>query len=86
MPADMDPILEIAKKHDLKVMEDVAQAHGSYYNGKLCGSFGDAAGYSTQASKTLSSGCQGGLFTTNDPQIYETRSVVAVFRGNRRAG
>ena len=60
-------------------MEDVAQAHGAYYNGKLCGSFGDAAGYSTQASKTLSSGCQGGLFTTNDKQIYERAALLQYF-------
>lgn len=59
MPADMDPILQIAKKHNLKIIEDVAQAHGAKYKGRLCGSMGDAAGYSTQASKTLSSGCQG---------------------------
>ena len=59
MPADMDAILAIAKKHNLKVIEDVAQAHGARYKGRYCGAFGEAAGYSTQASKTLSSGCQG---------------------------
>ncbi|MDE0682330.1 MAG: DegT/DnrJ/EryC1/StrS family aminotransferase, partial [Candidatus Poribacteria bacterium] len=79
IPADMDPILAIAKKHNLKVIEDVAQAHGARYKGKLCGSFGDAAGYSTQASKTLSSGCQGGLFTTDDEEIYKRAALLQYF-------
>jgi len=79
MPADMDPVLEIAKKHKLKVIEDVAQAHGARYKGRLCGSMGDAAGYSTQASKTLSSGCQGGLFTTNDEMVHKRASLLQYF-------
>ncbi|MGB9595560.1 MAG: aminotransferase class I/II-fold pyridoxal phosphate-dependent enzyme [Candidatus Poribacteria bacterium] len=79
MPADMDPILEIAKKHNLYVIEDVAQAHGARYKGRLCGSMGDAAGYSTQMSKTLSSGCQGGLFTTNDEQVYKRAALLQYF-------
>ena len=77
--ADMDPLLEIARAHDLKVIEDVAQAHGARYKGRLCGSMGDAAGYSTQASKTLSSGCQGGLFTTDDEAVYERASLLQYF-------
>ena len=79
MPADMDAILAIAKKHNLKVIEDVAQAHGARYKGRPCGAFGDAAGYSTQASKTLSSGCQGGLFTTDDEQIYKRAALLQYF-------
>jgi len=79
MPADMDPILAIAGKHGLGVIEDVAQAHGARYKGRLCGSMGHAAGYSTQASKTLSSGCQGGLFTTNDDEVYHRASLVQYF-------
>ena len=79
MPADMDPVLEIARKHGLAVIEDVAQAHGAKYKGRLCGSMGDAAGYSTQASKTLSSGCQGGLFTTNDDEVHERAALLQYF-------
>ena len=79
MPADMDAILAIAKRHNLKVIVDVAQAHGARYKGKRCGSFGDAAGYSTQASKTLSSGCQGGLFTTDDEQIHKRAALLQYF-------
>jgi perosamine synthetase len=75
----MDPILEVARKHKLKVIEDVAQAHGARYKGRLCGSMGDAAGYSTQASKTLSSGCQGGLFTTNDDAVNERAAFLQYF-------
>ena len=79
MPADMDPILEIAERHGLSVIEDVAQAHGARYKGRLCGAMGDTAGYSTQASKVLSSGCQGGLFTTDDDEVYERASLLQYF-------
>ncbi|MBD3183767.1 DegT/DnrJ/EryC1/StrS family aminotransferase [Candidatus Poribacteria bacterium] len=79
MPADMDPILEIAKKHNLKVIEDVAQAHGARYKGKLCGAMGDAAGASTQRSKVLSSGSQGGLFMTDDEDIYKRAALLEYF-------
>jgi len=79
MPADMDPVLAIAKRYGLAVIEDVAQAHGARYKGRLCGSMGDAAGYSTQASKTLSSGCQGGLFTTNDELVHKRAALLQYF-------
>jgi len=79
MPADMDPILAIARRHGFGVIEDVAQAHGARYKGRLCGSMGDAAGFSTQASKTLSSGCQGGLFTTNDDAVHHRADLLQYF-------
>ena len=79
MPADMDPVLALARKHGLRVIEDVAQAHGARYKGRLCGSMGDAAGYSTQASKTLSSGCQGGLFTTDDDAVHHRAALLQYF-------
>jgi len=75
MPADMDPILEIARKHDLWVIEDVAQAHGGRYRGRLCGAMGDAAGYSLQASKLLTTGSHGGIFTTDAPGIYKRAAM-----------
>jgi len=79
MPADMDRVLAVARRHGLGVIEDVAQAHGARYKGHLCGSMGDAAGYSTQASKTLSSGCQGGLFTTDDDIVYARADRLQYF-------
>lgn len=55
-PADMDAIMAIARKHDLVVIEDCAQAHLAYYTGKLCGTFGDVACFSFQQSKPISNG------------------------------
>jgi dTDP-4-amino-4,6-dideoxygalactose transaminase len=69
-PADMDPILSIARKHGLKVVEDVSHAHGALYKGKKVGSFGDVAGYSVMTAKPLAIG-EAGMLTTNDREIYE---------------
>jgi len=79
MPSDMSPILEIAKKHNLFVIEDVAQAHGSEYKGRKCGSIGDAAGFSTQMSKTLTTGSEGGLFVTDDELTYKRAGLLQYF-------
>jgi len=68
MPADMDAIMEIARKYNLKVIEDAAQAHGARWRGKGVGSIGDAGTFSFQASKNLTSG-EGGIITTCDQQI-----------------
>jgi dTDP-4-amino-4,6-dideoxygalactose transaminase len=76
MPADMDPIMEVARKHNLAVIEDVAQAHGARYKGRLCGAIGDAAGYSLQASKLLTTGSHGGIFTTDDEIIYKRAALM----------
>jgi len=65
-PCDMDPILAIAKKHGLYVIEDCAQAHGATYKGQIIGSFGDAAGFSFYPGKNLGAlGDSGGLTTTS---------------------
>ncbi|MBM3499629.1 MAG: DegT/DnrJ/EryC1/StrS family aminotransferase [Armatimonadetes bacterium] len=76
MPADMDPIKAIAKKHDLYVLEDCAQSHGATYKGGKCGALGDAAGFSSQASKLLTTGSYGGLFATNDDVIAERAKLL----------
>ncbi|HUT88350.1 MAG TPA: DegT/DnrJ/EryC1/StrS family aminotransferase [Thermoguttaceae bacterium] len=68
--ADMDPILEIARKHKLRVMEDCAQCCGGRYKGKYVGSIGDIGINSFQLSKTITSG-EGGAVTTNDPELFE---------------
>jgi 8-amino-3,8-dideoxy-alpha-D-manno-octulosonate transaminase len=69
-PADMGRILAIGKKHNVKILEDVAQAAGGSYNGKRLGSLGDIAIYSFQLHKVISAG-EGGAVLTNDPVLYE---------------
>ena len=75
-PADMERIMEIARKHGLKVIEDCAQSHGAICAGRKVGSHGDAAAFSFQSSKGLTSG-EGGAVTTNDPEIH---ARVAAFK------
>ncbi|MEK6724984.1 MAG: DegT/DnrJ/EryC1/StrS family aminotransferase [Deltaproteobacteria bacterium] len=69
--ADMDPIMAIAKKHKLKVIEDCAQSFGGDYKGKMTGSFGEFGCYSFFPSKNLGCYGDGGMVTTNDPELAE---------------
>ncbi len=69
-PADMDPINAIAKKHDLFVIEDCAQAHGAEYRGKKVGALGHVGAFSFQSSKNLTSG-EGGCLITDDVDIRD---------------
>jgi 8-amino-3,8-dideoxy-alpha-D-manno-octulosonate transaminase len=69
-PADLDAVLAIARKHNLKVLEDSAQCVGGVYKGRHVGSIGDVGIYSFQASKTITSG-EGGAVVTSDPLIFE---------------
>lgn len=66
---DMDPIMDIAKKYDLYVVEDCAQAHGAKYNGKVIGSFGDAAGFSFYPGKNLGALGDAGATVTNNEEL-----------------
>ncbi len=69
-PADMTALREIAQRHSLVLIEDAAQAHGAIHSLGGVGAIGDAAGFSFQSSKLLSSG-EGGALTTSDPEILE---------------
>ncbi len=69
-PADMNAINELARKHDLAVIEDAAQAHGAVYNGSKVGALGDAGCFSFQSSKNITSG-EGGILLTNRREVYE---------------
>lgn len=69
-PCDMDPILNIAKDHNLVIIEDVAHGCGGEYKGKKLGSLGDIACFSFHAVKNLTTG-EGGMITTNDPETYK---------------
>jgi perosamine synthetase len=77
-PCDLDAFQAIAKKHNLILIEDAAQAHGSTYHGKKVGSFGAAAGFSLQSSKSLACG-EGGLFVTNDDSVLERANRTRMF-------
>jgi dTDP-4-amino-4,6-dideoxygalactose transaminase len=70
-PSEMDIISAIAKKHNLKVIEDAAQAHGATINGKKTGSLGDAAGFSFYPGKNLGAFGDGGAITTDDSDLAE---------------
>lgn len=75
-PADLDPILAIARKHSLKVLEDAAQAHGARYKGKRIGGHGDAVAWSFYPGKNLGALGDGGAVTTNDPEIADRIRVL----------
>ena len=69
-PADMDPILELARNHGLAVIEDASHAYGAEYKGRRCGGIGDLGVFSMHQRKSLSAG-DGGIVVTNDPEIDE---------------
>ena len=70
-PADMDPIVKIANKYNLYIVEDCAQAHGALYKGKVIGSFGDAAGFSFYPGKNLGALGDAGATVTNNKEIAD---------------
>ena len=75
-PAEMEPILEIARHYNLKVIEDAAQAHGAIYKGKRTGNLGDAAGFSFYPGKNLGALGDGGAVVTNDDALAEKVRVL----------
>src|SRR3954470_17032613 len=75
LPADMESIMTIARRHNLRVIEDAAHAHGASYRGRPAGSLGHMASFSFQSSKNLTAG-EGGIITTNDDALAEAcRSI-----------
>lgn len=88
VPCDMDRIMPIANKHNLKVIEDVAQAMGGKYKGRYLGTFGDCGCYSFQYHKIITAG-EGGMVVTNDPRIYDRcmgyHDTAACWRPDRYA-
>lgn len=75
-PADLDPILAIARKHGLRVLEDAAQAHGARYKGRRIGAHGDAVAWSFYPGKNLGALGDGGAVTTDDPEIADRIRVL----------
>ena len=81
-PCDMDALNNLARKHNLKILEDAAHAHGSSYNGRKCGTLGDMGSFSFQLSKNMTAG-EGGVITTNDTDYAETCEML-VWAGRKR--
>ncbi len=75
-PADMDPILAIARRHGLRVLEDAAQAHGARYKGRRIGGHGNAVAWSFYPGKNLGALGDGGAVTTDDPAIADRLRVL----------
>ncbi|MBR7136599.1 MAG: aminotransferase class V-fold PLP-dependent enzyme [Clostridia bacterium] len=80
-PCDMDPIMAIAKKHGLKVIEDVSHAQGGMYKGKKLGTFGDVAAMSLMSTKSLACG-ELGVLATSDRRIYERAMAFGHYERN----
>ncbi len=73
---NMDKISKIAKKYNLKIIEDAAQAHGALYNGRKAGSLGDAAGFSFYPGKNLGGLGDGGIVSTNDKELSQKIKIL----------
>jgi len=76
-PADMQPILKVARQHGLMVIEDCAQANGAEYKGKKVGAFGDIGCFSFYLNKHITTGGEGGMLITNDEELAERARSIA---------
>ena len=93
-PCDMDPIVDLAKAHGIKLIEDCAQAHGATYKGRPVGVFGDAAAWSFCQDKIMTTGGEGGVVTTDDKDLWSRmwsfkdhgKSYDAVYNRSHPAG
>ncbi len=75
-PADMDPIMELAKTYNLRVIEDACQAHGAEYKGRRTGSLGDIGCFSFYCTKNLGGYGEGGIITTSDPELAKMCRMI----------
>ena len=75
-PADMAPILDVARRHGLTVIEDAAQAHGAEYHGQRCGSIAEIAGFSFYPGKNLGAYGEGGALTTTRADVAATTRAL----------
>lgn len=80
----MDLINQIAKKYNLKVIEDSAQSHGAYFGGKRCGNLGDASGFSFYPGKNLGALGDGGAVTTNDDKLAQTIRALGNYGSHKK--
>jgi dTDP-4-amino-4,6-dideoxygalactose transaminase len=93
-PCDMDPIIKIARKHDIKIIEDCSQAHGALYKGRSVGQYGDIATWSFCQDKIITTGGEGGMVTTNNKKYWDImwsykdhgKSHKAVFKKKNLSG
>lgn len=76
-PVDIDPILDLAAEHGIPVVEDCAQSHGALYKGRMVGTFGTIAAYSTMFGKHHATGAQGGVVFTRDATLYAKARQIA---------
>lgn len=81
---EMDKINEIAKKYNLKVIEDSAQSHGAYFKGKRSGNLGDASGFSFYPGKNLGALGDGGAVTTNDEELANTIKALGNYGSHKK--
>jgi len=81
---DMDPLMDLARRHGFKVVEDVCHAAGAKYKGEALGTIGDAGAFSFVQNKCISVGGEGGLITTDDPAVWETAMMLANHGRGRR--
>ncbi len=81
---EMNKINEIAQKHNLKVIEDSAQSHGSYFQDKRCGNLADASGFSFYPGKNLGALGDGGIVTTNDKKLADIIRALGNYGSNKK--
>jgi len=82
LAVDMDAVMQVARKHKLKVVEDCCQSHGALFNGRKVGTFGDCAAFSLNQNKTLCGG-EGGIFVTDNAELHQRAMQVWSFGETR---